>query len=364
MTARATQPKADRFQNPSRLRMPRSAVRALVAAPVLVSVGLVASTFGPYVGRAARYLSDADLRWLVAAVAAELWSMEAFARVQRRLLSSGGTRVSLRDMVATSYAANALNMTLPAGTALSAGYTFRRMRKFGASAPSAGFAVIAAGLLSTMSFALLALVGSVVIGLDQISPVLLVAEVLAVLALAYATRRVLDEPTILHRGTDFALGWVNRAMRRPVGTGVAGAHEFLHALTGIRPRRRDWGRALAAAAGNWLADLGCLVASLRAVGVDASLSLIIVTFLAGATASSLSLTPGGLGVVDAAMLVALTHGGVHFAPAIAAVLLYRLITVVLIVTLGWLAWALNWRHEHLPAESRNRRSARRRLCAG
>jgi uncharacterized protein (TIRG00374 family) len=52
------------------------------------------------------------------------------------------------------------------------------------------------------------------------------------------------------------------------------------------------------------------------------------------------LVPGGLGIVDAAMIFALTQGGVSTLSAAAAVLLYRLISVVLLVALGWLIWAI------------------------
>lgn len=77
--------------------------------------------------------------------------MGSFTRVQRRILATGGIRVSMRRMVSLTYAANALSETLPAGVALSSAYTFQRMRVWGASAPLAGFTLLATGVLSTVS---------------------------------------------------------------------------------------------------------------------------------------------------------------------------------------------------------------------
>ena len=102
-------------------------------------------------------------------------------------------------------------------------------------------------------------------------------------------------------------------------------------------------RGWALAALNWLADLVCLLACLAAVDVPKwTLGLALIAFVAGKSASSVTFLPGGLGVVDAAMIVALTAGGVPTAGATAGIVLYRLISLVLIVAIGWLAAAAAW----------------------
>jgi uncharacterized membrane protein YbhN (UPF0104 family) len=86
----------------------------------------------PDVSPALSRLADPDLGWLSLAVVAELVSMQAFAGVQQRMLAAGGRRVSTCRMVGLTYAANAVNATLPGGSALSAGtdsrYSFPRDR--------------------------------------------------------------------------------------------------------------------------------------------------------------------------------------------------------------------------------------------
>jgi uncharacterized protein (TIRG00374 family) len=55
-------------------------------------------------------------------------------------------------------------------------------------------------------------------------------------------------------------------------------------------------------------------------------------------ASSISLLPAGLGVVDGTLILALSHSHLSTATATAGVLVYRLISVVLVTALGWAIW--------------------------
>jgi uncharacterized protein (TIRG00374 family) len=90
---------------------------------------------------------------------------------------------------------------------------------------------------------------------------------------------------------------------------------------------------------NWLLDLLCLIAACRAVGASGpTLAVALIAYAGGMAASSLPLLPGGLGVVDGALLLALTHGGLPLADATAAVVLYRLISFVLVAAIGWVFW--------------------------
>jgi hypothetical protein len=74
---------------------------------------------------------------------------------------------------------------------------------------------------------------------------------------------------------------------------------------------------------NWLFDLLCLALSIRAAGVHVPWWGIILAWAAGAGGASLNLTPGGLGIVEAALTGALVALGVPGSPALTAVLLYR-----------------------------------------
>src|SRR5690242_2758067 len=94
----------------------RRVIRRFLAFIVLVTTLVIEVVLiSPYVGRMTTALGSPDLPWLLVAVVAEFVSMGAFARVQRRMLRAGGTQVPMRRMVALTYAANAVSVTLPAG---------------------------------------------------------------------------------------------------------------------------------------------------------------------------------------------------------------------------------------------------------
>jgi uncharacterized protein (TIRG00374 family) len=313
-----------------------------VAAVVLVLVveGVVVS---PYLGRAVRSLRHPNLWWVLVAVVAELASMASFARLQRRMLFTGGVRVSMCRMLSLTYAANAVSVTLPAGFALSSGYAFRRFRGWGASVPLAGFTLIASGVLGTLSFALLCVLAAVLAGSHDASPAVLGVGAAAVLVLALAARWVRRDPGAAMAFLERRLQWTERFGRRNGPAGQTRIGALLSELIQIRPRTRDWAAGLGFAAFNWIADLICLLAACRAIGVqDTTVTLIVVAYVAGMAVSSISLIPGGLGVVDAAMILTLTHGGSSAASATAGVLLYRLISFAFVVAIGWIFWAVSW----------------------
>jgi putative heme transporter len=324
-----------------RTKWKRSALIAMGAMAIAEAV-----LAGPYLDRAISALDRPDLSWLALGLVAELLSIGAFAHVQRRMLAAGGARVPMHRMAALTYAANAVSRSFPGGPALSSGYVFKRLRSWGASVPAAGFTLLASGVLSTLSFAMLAVVGAVLAGNGGSGSLLVIAAAAAVAVAALIARRH-HKPDLLIRVASRSLVRANRIMRRTPEAGLAGLHRVARDLSAIKPRNRDWLAGFGFAGLNWIADLACLVACCHAVGATgSSLALVTVAFLAGMSASSLSLLPGGLGVVDAAMIIALTQGGVSTVHATTAVLLYRLISFALIVALGWLVWGATGLGEH------------------
>jgi uncharacterized protein (TIRG00374 family) len=326
----------------------RRHVRVIVAGLLVGALATEGVIVGPDVGGAARSLSHPDLWWLLVALLAQVMSLSAFGHLRRRMLFAGGTRIAMRRISALTYAANAVNLTLPAGTALSAGYTFRRLRGWGASAPVASFTLIASGVLSSVAFGLLGISGAVLFGADHSNPVLLAAGVLATIGAVLFVRRLSHQPHALVNVVERGLRCANRLLRRTPEFGHTRVHQFVHELTQIKPRHWDWLAGLLFAGLNWIADLFCLVACCRAVGAhDATIALTLIAYLAGMSVSSVSLLPGGLGVVDATIILALSHGGVNLTSATSAVLLYRLISFVFVAATGWVLCLATWRVEHV-----------------
>jgi uncharacterized membrane protein YbhN (UPF0104 family) len=258
-----------------------------------------------------------------------------FARSRRRLLRAAGVRVPVRSAVAATYVANAMHVTLPAGAAFSTGYIYRWMRGWGATTPAATWTLASGGVVSSASLAGVGLLGSLVVG-GSVGVVPLVLGAAGVVLVALAGRHMDRHPR-----TGLAIGrWVvrrvNAVLRRPATSGTDVVEELVAQLRSVRPTGRDWAVALAFATANWAFDAACLAASAAALGVHGlTVPLLLLAYTAGMAASSLSLLPGGLGVVDGALVLILVAGGIPAASALPAVLLYRLISMVGVVAVGW-----------------------------
>lgn len=319
---------------------PRVPWRALGIGAVLVLIGIEAWLAAPVLGRAFGSLIQARAAWLAAAVAAEALSMGLFARIRRRLMAAAGMRVGMRDAMAAVYVANALHLTLPGGTAFSTAYTYRWMRRRGGDNAGIGWALASGGLVSTAALVGLGVVGSLLVG-DGIETATVVVDALLLALLVAAVRLFRRRPEVLTAAGRWLLGRFNRALRRPPGRGVQAWEQLVGQLRSVHPTGMDWAAAAVFAVGNWVFDVVCLAASAAALGVHGlTLPLLLLAYTAGMAASGISLLPGGIGVVETAMVLALVSGGIPAATALPAVLLYRLISLVGVVGVGWVVAAV------------------------
>ncbi|GIE85951.1 hypothetical protein Are01nite_24310 [Actinoplanes regularis] len=95
-------------------------------------------------------LRTADVRWVVAALAAQVVSQAAFALQQRHLLRAAGVTVSPVTALAITYSRSAISLVLPAGSAVSAAYAVQQYRRRGATAATAA-TVTALSLIASMT---------------------------------------------------------------------------------------------------------------------------------------------------------------------------------------------------------------------
>lgn len=318
--------------------------RAPVVAAVVVAVLAVELVFGwsALVGALAQ-LRTPRWNWVALALVAEIASMGTYARMQRALLRGAGTKVTVVRHVAMAYAAHSLSASLPGGPVFSTTFNFRQMRRYGASAAVASWCIALSGVLSTGALVVIASAGGILARSGD-SWHKLVGYGVAALVLAIAVRLLAQHPEWLNRPARGLLGGVNRVRRQPADHGRDRLLGFVGQLRSVRVQRGSLVLAVVLAVANWLLDALCLWMCCVAVGADGiTATKLVIAYCAGMAAASVPIVPGGLGVVDGALVLGLVAGGVPGSSAVAAVVLYRLISFGFIIGAGWLVW-LGLRH--------------------
>jgi len=175
----------------------------------------------------------------------------------------------------------------------------------------------------------------------------------------------LDLEATPQAGGDSKLVWIILALVVLIGlvVGLALAVPRLRRLAAekMRPKLRDiWGnlKVVARSPGKLVQLLGgafgrdllvamALSVSLRAFGDHLRLPILIVVITLAALIGGIAPSPGGMGVVEAGMILGLTAAGVAEADATAAVFIQRLFTSYLPPIWGWITLVWMRRREYL-----------------
>jgi putative heme transporter len=329
-------------------RVPRKWMRIarLVLVPALIAATTVsiADQWGTIEGAIGR-LAHLDWHWVRLAIFAEALSVVAFAVVGRRLLRAGGHEVRLRTMIGLGLSTNAIASSVPGGAAWAATFSFEQFRRRGVGRGLAAWIVAMTVVTCGIALGVLLLVGVAIAGnhgpAAQFRPVeiALVVAVAATAAFIVVRRERLANTRVIQR---FAK--VTRPLRE------------------IRVTPRVVATVLVAGLCNWLADCGCFVAAILAVSGHVPWAGLLVVYGVGQIAANLPITPGGVGVTEGAISVLLIAYGMHTETAVAAVLVYRIISFWLAVPLGWATAAgmlalQRRRRAQLPAWAVNRAAA-------
>jgi hypothetical protein len=288
--------------------------------------------------------------WIALGVLLEASSMATFAMMQRRLLRVGGRRVGTGPMMATILAANALSVSVPvAGPELGAAFTFRRFKDQGADTSLAGWTLLVGGIASWFGAIVVLAAGGVLSGNDVVTGVTIGAALLAVsagLAVWVGVGRTRLR-LVVTRSAAWGIRCVSRFLSRPVQDPAAAVNGWIEGLGSLRPSRAEWGKVGGLGLANWLTDIGVLAMSILALGGAVPWRSLLLIYGLATLIGSLGITPGGLGLVEGTLCLGLVSTGLPAALALAAVLLYRLVSFWLVMAAGWLV--LLWlRFERLP----------------
>jgi uncharacterized membrane protein YbhN (UPF0104 family) len=303
------------------------------------------------------WTSVRDMTWLELAVLvlAAAWNLATYQFV----MVSTTPGLTLRQAFVSTQATTAVSNTVIGGAAISLGLTYAMNTSWGFSRSRTSVALLVSGLwngfaklgLPVLALALLALsappsAGRITAGLAGVA-----ALVIAVVLLGALLRSQEGAERI---GTTAAR--IASALRRPYGRGPVTGWD--RATTKFRARtalllKARWRRITLATAVSHLSLFLVLLLALRLLGVDAgqvSTVEALAVFAFARLLTAVPFTPGGLGVIEVALITGLAAAGGPRAPVAAAVLVFRSLTYVLPIPIGigsYLFWRHNrsWRRE-------------------
>ena len=313
---------------------PRAAVAALAAGAITAGVVIGRHTLA----ESLRRLGGLDWSWFLAAIACECVSLTAFGLSRRRLLRADGNEAGFGSVMAITYASNALSMTVPfAGAQLAVVFSYQQFRRRGLGQAVTSWALAVSAILSTSALAVVLVAGSLLGGASVATAIglagaalLLVPAVAVLLALRDQRVRRLLSVALARLIT---VG--RRLLRRPPGKADA-VEEFLDRVASIRMSWPRYAEVFGLALVNWIGDCGCLACAIRAAGQPVPWHGLLLAYAAGAAAGSTGLTPGGFGLVEAALTAALVGVGMNSSGALTSVLAYRLVNFWMILIGGWI----------------------------
>ncbi len=319
----------------------------------LLSVALVVAVFvwflPQFTSVADVWTSVRAMTWTEVAIllVAALWNLATYQFVM--VATTPG--LTLRQATVSTESTTAVSNTVVGGAAISLGLTYAMNSSWGFSRSRTSVSLLVAGLwnnfvklgLPVVALVLLAFsssptTGRLIGGLAGVA-----ALVAAVVLLGMLLR---SEAAAARIGT--TAGRAASAVRRLVGRGPVSGWD--RATTKFRRRtvlllRARWHWITLATVVSHLSLFAVLLLALRFVGVGAdqvSLAEALAVFAFSRLLTAIPFTPGGLGVIELALITGLAAAGGPRASVAAAVLIFRALTYVLPIPLGLLTYVY-WR---------------------
>lgn len=312
--------------------LPRRVLQIGVGVLALVVAGAVLYGERGQLSGTTKVLASATLGLVVVGFGLEVLSDVSYALMTYYLLPARLADVTRRWFLGASLAAIAMNDSIPLGAGFSVAYLYRKLRGRGCSVLEATAALLAGNLLAIV--ALLVLLGIVLVAHTQATSVLSGVDIVILLLLL-----LLAAGAIVRIDRFLVLAfWAASRVRSLLHMEVETTRENRRLAGEMRFSRPALLKSSFGALGNWLFDLATLVLSLVAVHAHVGLIGVTAAYVLGALAANLPITPGGLGVVEGSITVALVAFGGAPSAMFAAVLLYRLVSFWIWIPIGWISY--------------------------
>ena len=321
----------------------------MAVAGVVVIVAVFVFLFPKFADYQQAFTSLRDLSpwWILALVVAAIANIVVYPTTAEAAIP----RLPFRVAFISRQVSYLISNVLPGGGAVAAGSQYSVLATYGVSTPVAVAAVTADAAWTflitlgapSIAVALLVIEGRSTAAYLTAALIGLAALIVALIVIVVALR---SSEGARHIGARFQrpVDAVMRIVRRPapdVGAVLANFHEHAAAMVS-----RRWGRLTVTNIAAQFMPMVILGVALAALGGFPHPITLVELFAAYSIASlltSVPLTPGGLGTVDAALIGLLVAFGLDSTTALAADLIWRLFWTLLqlavgLVSFGWYTW--------------------------
>ncbi len=323
-------------------------------AQVVVSAALVVGIFW-YVLQQFADLSEVwaairTLTWLeiFGLVVAATWNLVTYWILM--VIATPG--LTYPQSVVVTESTTAVSNSLPAGGAIGVGLTYSMLSSWGFSKSRSTLSVLVTGIWNNFAKLGMPIVALAILAVQgEPGGGRMVAALFGLVGLVGA----LVMFALILRSEDFArraglgAGRVMSALRKVVRKGPVQGWD--HAFTKFRGRviglvRHRWAALTITTVVGHLSLYAVLLITLRVMGVsedEVGWAQVLAAFAFARLLTAIPLTPGGVGIIELALIASLTDAGGEDAEVVASVLIYRLLTYVVPILFGGLTY-LYWRH--------------------
>jgi hypothetical protein len=277
--------------------------------------------------------------WLAPALVVELGSFVCFSAMEYGLLRAGGLTPPKVPLLEMTFASQAMTNSLPVGSAAAAVYGFRWFRRFGADIALATWSLAGTLVASVVSLSLVAIIG-LAMATGQGASLDLVPVLVGALAVTMAVGALFVYERPLVGVVTVSLRVARRLTGHPRGNHQETVEHLLGWMTTVRLNWGQIARIVGWGAGNWLFDCACFAMMFPAVNAPVPWKGLLLAYGAGQLAANLPITPGGLGVVEGSITIALVAFGGQRTSTVDAVLMYRILSFWLVLVIGWALWGV------------------------
>jgi uncharacterized protein (TIRG00374 family) len=256
--------------------------------------------------------------------------------------------INHRRALTVNLAGSLVANTLPFGGALAIGATYAICRSWGFSRSAIGISIVLGGVFATAGKVLLPMVGLAALLLQggHISPALRDAAVFGVLTLV-GVLVLFVTVMVSSRAAHVVGGFIQRVaqaflrlIRRPKELGWEAA------IARLRDQTRDvmrtgWVSMTLGTLGYFVIYFVLFWVCLHFCGLVTGVGTLLAAFALGRLLTSVAVTPGGIGVVEAGSVALLVAMGGDPAQAAGGILLFTIFTHILEIPFGvaaWLVW--------------------------